>query len=51
MPPTTTHTADITDPLSGDTVTLAAASEAELEQLIDSYLHRLYPPAPDPEDT
>ena len=51
MPPTTTYTAELTDPLTGDTVTLTAASEAELERLIDRCLHRLYPPAPDLEDT
>ena len=51
MPPTTTYSAEITDPITGDTATLTAASEAELEQLIDRHLHRMYPPAPDREGT
>ena len=43
MPRTTICTAEITDPITGDIATLTAASEAELEQLIDRHLRQKYP--------
>lgn len=48
---TTRHVADITDPVSGDTTTLAAATESELDQLVDEHLEQHYPDphAEDPE--
>lgn len=43
MPRTTTYTAEITDPITGDTVILTVASEGELEQLVDRHLREKYP--------
>lgn len=40
---TTTHSAEITDPVTGQTTTLTAATAAELEQLIDAHLAQQYP--------
>lgn len=48
---TTRHTAEITDPLTGDTTTLTAPTAAELDQLVDAHLEQHYPtpPGEDPE--
>lgn len=40
---TTTYQADVTDPVTGETTTLSAATPAELEQLIDEHLATGYP--------
>lgn len=40
---TTTYQADVTDPITGETTTLSAATQAELEQLIDEHLATGYP--------
>jgi len=48
---TTRHVADITDPVTGETATLSAATESELDQLVDEHLEQHYPTpkAEDPE--
>lgn len=35
---TTRYTADVTNPTTGETTTVAADTEAELEQLVDDHL-------------
>jgi|APEBP8051072661_1049379.scaffolds.fasta_scaffold03767_3 hypothetical protein len=47
---TTRHVADITDPVTGETATLSAATESELDQLVDEHLEQHYP-TPKAEDT
>ena len=42
---TTRHVADITDPVTGETTTLTAATEGELDQLVDEHLEQHYPPS------
>ena len=39
----TRHVADITDPVTGETTTLTAATESELDQLVDEHLEQHYP--------
>jgi len=39
---TTRHVADITDPVTGETTTLTAATERELDQLVDEHLDQHY---------
>lgn len=49
--PTTRHIADITDPITGDQIHLEAASQDELEYLLDEHLATTYPlPATPPDD-
>ena len=40
---TTTYLADVTDPVTGETTTLSAATQAELEQLVYEHLATGYP--------
>ncbi len=40
---TTRHVADITDPVTGETTTLTAPTESELDQLVDEHLEQHYP--------
>lgn len=40
---TNRHVADITDPVTGETTTLTAATESELDQLVDEHLEQHYP--------
>lgn len=44
---TTRHVADITDPVTGETSTLSAGSEQELDQLVAAHLEQHYPTRPD----
>lgn len=39
---TTRHVADITDPVTGETTTLTAATEGELDRLVDEHLEQHY---------
>ena len=47
---TTRHVADITDPVTGETSTLSAGSEQELEQLVAAHLEQHYPTPQDEDD-
>lgn len=42
----TTHTAEVTDPLTGETTTITANSSEELDALVEAHLGQQYP---DPE--
>lgn len=39
----TTHTAEVTDPLTGRVITLTAATAEELDALVDEHLAHQYP--------
>lgn len=41
--PTTRHIADITDPITGNQIHLEAATEDELEYLLEEHLATTYP--------
>lgn len=49
MAPTTLHTAEITDPVTGHRTTLTAASAQQLDELVEDHLRTTYPdPTPNP---
>lgn len=43
MPGTTSHVAEVTDPITGDTTTLTANTADELDQLVDAHLAQAFP--------
>lgn len=43
MSPSTQHTADVTDPLTGENTHLTAPTANKLEELIDEHLAQAYP--------
>lgn len=43
----TVHTAELTDPLTGEKTTLRAATEAELDEQVSAHLARAYPGSDD----
>ena len=46
----TRHLAEITDPVTGETTTLSAATDRQLEQLVDAHLEGHYPQSPPVEE-
>jgi hypothetical protein len=40
---TTQHIAEVTDPITGDTTILTAATAPELDQLVEDHLEQHYP--------
>jgi len=51
MTMTTRHIADITDPITGDQIHLEAATQDELEYLLEEHLATAYPlPTTAPDD-